>query len=293
MVMVPTGVRTSVILVVSLLWASAAHLDAPITPDNPIQLVTTGLLGDDGAAARSATAWFAERFDPGAYPHAPVTMWQLVDHRGESRPMALEVTTAQRVWRAAFITIEDDAVCRRATEQPAPCETFVDDTGETLLGTTHTSPVEYRIISSRVGFREHPVKKRGRTVGDIKFHRGTDYAAPEGSPVMAIDDGVVTSLGRSYAAGRYVVVSHDDGSESKYFHLAEHTVVDGVRVNRGQMLGTVGHSGRVTGTHLHFELRGSDGILLDAPAVRRKGMGYDARWGQRVRERFTLLRIAP
>jgi murein DD-endopeptidase MepM/ murein hydrolase activator NlpD len=280
------GVRAEIILL-SVLWASSARVDGPavaVDGRNGVQLVVHhGQLGDNSIAGRSATAWFAERFDPGAYPRAQVHLWRVIDGDGESRPVAIEVHTPQRLWRAAFIAVDDPLVCLRATERMFPCETFVDDTGETLLGSTQTSPVEYRIISSRVGFREHPVKKREH------FHRGTDYVAPEGAPITSIDAGVVSALGRSYGAGRYVVVSHDDGSEAKYFHLAEHAVVKGDRVDRGQRVGTVGHSGRVTGTHLHFELRGSDGILLDAPAVRRAGAAYDARWGQTVRDRFTLL----
>ena len=83
-------------------------------------------------------------------------------------------------------------------------------------------------------------------------HGGTDYAAPRGTPVMAVNDGRVGLVGDYFFPGRLVVVDHGLGLYTLYFHLEETRVEVGQRVARGQLLGTVGSTGRATGPHLHF-----------------------------------------
>lgn len=145
------------------------------------------------------------------------------------------------------------------------CVAFADQDGASLAGAVLASPVDAWVVSSRVGERIHPITKRRR------FHAGTDYAAPIGTPVVSIADGVVTASQRSWGAGRYVVVRHDDGSESKYFHLDERAVERGARVQQGDLVGVVGKTGRVTGPHLHFELRDARGVPIDMAAARWPG----------------------
>lgn len=86
-------------------------------------------------------------------------------------------------------------------------------------------------------------------------HTGADYAAPAGTPVLAVADGTVVLVGEHFFAGKSVFVDHGDGLISMSFHLSGIAVEDGEQVERGEILGTVGSTGRATGPHLHFGLR--------------------------------------
>ena len=83
-------------------------------------------------------------------------------------------------------------------------------------------------------------------------HTGADYAAPRGTPVLAVNDGRVALVADYFFQGRLVVLDHGLGLHTLYFHLDEVRVEDGERVGRGQSIGTVGSTGRATGPHLHF-----------------------------------------
>jgi murein DD-endopeptidase MepM/ murein hydrolase activator NlpD len=83
-------------------------------------------------------------------------------------------------------------------------------------------------------------------------HSGTDYAAPKGTPVVAANTGRVALVGDFFFPGRLVVLDHGLGVYTLYFHLDTVTVADGDAVDRGQIVGTVGATGRATGPHLHF-----------------------------------------
>lgn len=100
-------------------------------------------------------------------------------------------------------------------------------------------------------------------------HGGTDFRAAAGTPVLAPADGVVALAAEHYFAGRAVYLDHGDGLISMAFHLSEILVRDGESVERGQIIGRVGATGRVTGPHLHFALRWRgervDPALLLAP----------------------------
>lgn len=133
------------------------------------------------------------------------------------------------------------------------------DDGTSLDGPVLSRPVRYQAVSSKLGVRDHPIRRR------LKWHAGTDYAAPIGTPVRAIADGRVIKATRNWVAGNYIVIRHDDGGESKYLHLHERAapLLEGGRVRQGEVIGLVGKSGRVTGPHLHFELRDPLGRPLD------------------------------
>ncbi len=199
----------------------------------------------------------AERVDLATLPpRTPITIWKqdgaIVGFRVDVDGAPFTVLRAH-VGDFAFVAgAGNDAV-------------FVDDNGGTLVGDTLASPIDAWMVSSRVGERIHPISHRK------KFHAGTDYAAPVGTPVMAVKDGVVTKSTRSWGAGRFIVVRHGDKSESKYFHLDERWVEEGARVKKGDVIGVVGKTGRVTGPHLHFELRDARGVPLDMAAERWPG----------------------
>lgn len=106
-------------------------------------------------------------------------------------------------------------------------------------------------ITSSFGQREDPVLGNG----EGEFHTGIDISAPNGVPIRATGDGVVLMAEMSSGYGREVVVDHGHGVETVYGHMSGFAVVAGQTVLRGQVIGYVGHSGRTTGSHLHYEVR--------------------------------------
>ena len=95
--------------------------------------------------------------------------------------------------------------------------------------------------------RLHPIYKTTRP------HRGTDYAAPRGTPVFAAGDGKVVKAGYSRANGNYVFIQHGQAYVTRYLHLHKRRVKRGQRVSQSQVIGTVGSTGAATGPHLHYE----------------------------------------
>jgi murein DD-endopeptidase MepM/ murein hydrolase activator NlpD len=106
-------------------------------------------------------------------------------------------------------------------------------------------------ISSSFGQREDPVLGNG----EGEFHKGLDIRAPDGTPVRATADGTVKLAGMVNGYGREVVIDHGHGLETCYAHLSRFAAMSGETVVRGQVIGYVGHSGRVTGSNLHYEVR--------------------------------------
>lgn len=94
------------------------------------------------------------------------------------------------------------------------------------------------------------------------FHQGVDLSAPAGSRVIATGDGVVVFAGRSSGYGRTVLIDHGRGWRTRYAHLKRIRVSTGERVARGEVIGTVGRSGRASGPHLHYEVL-RDGAPVD------------------------------
>jgi murein DD-endopeptidase MepM/ murein hydrolase activator NlpD len=112
------------------------------------------------------------------------------------------------------------------------------------------APVDFRRISSEFNLRRvHPLHKRSMP------HRGIDYAAPTGTPVLASGDGRVQVASRNAPSGNYVVIQHGAQFQTKYLHLSRFGkgIRSGVRVRQGQVIGYVGATGWATGPHLHYE----------------------------------------
>jgi len=110
------------------------------------------------------------------------------------------------------------------------------------------SPVIYKGISSRYGYRKHPVTKRRA------LHRGTDLKANIGTPVYATADGIVESAHTVRGFGRLVELDHAYGFKSRYGHLSKIAVKKGSVLNKGDLIGYSGNSGISTGAHLHYEV---------------------------------------
>ncbi len=117
-------------------------------------------------------------------------------------------------------------------------------------------PVRSGYITSRFGFRIHPIKKARI------FHQGVDFASPRGSPVIAVADGVISFSGSKGGYGRTIDIRHVNGLVTRYAHNQENLVKEGQLVRQGQKIATVGSSGTATGAHVHFEVI-KDGKTID------------------------------
>jgi murein DD-endopeptidase MepM/ murein hydrolase activator NlpD len=106
-------------------------------------------------------------------------------------------------------------------------------------------------ITSGFGQREDPILGNG----EGEFHTGIDIGAPNGLPIRATGDGIVKTAEMANGYGREVVIDHGHGVDTLYGHMSGFAVVAGQTVVRGQVIGYVGHSGRTTGSHLHYEVR--------------------------------------
>lgn len=94
-----------------------------------------------------------------------------------------------------------------------------------------------------------------RAGGDLKYHYGTDYPAPTGTPVQAVNDGKVVVAGKYPVRGGLVILDHGAGLTSLYFHLSSVAVKTGQHIKRGHVIGKVGNTGLSKGAHLHLEFR--------------------------------------
>lgn len=112
----------------------------------------------------------------------------------------------------------------------------------------------------------------------LSVHAGVDLRARTGTPVFAVDDGVVARADESRRAGKRVVLALDSGWRAGYAHLSRVDVKKRERVLAGQRIGLSGATGRVSGPHLHFELRAPDGKLVDPRPWLRAGQRALKRW---------------
>ncbi|HMN05586.1 MAG TPA: peptidoglycan DD-metalloendopeptidase family protein [Flavobacteriales bacterium] len=124
---------------------------------------------------------------------------------------------------------------------------YYDAEGKSLKKAFLAAPVKYSRISSGFTMRRfHPVQKR------MKAHLGTDYAAPYGTPILAVGDGVVTKAGYTSGNGNYVKIRHNGTYETQYLHMRKILVKQGQAVHQGQTIGEVGSTGLATGPHVCY-----------------------------------------
>ena len=112
------------------------------------------------------------------------------------------------------------------------------------------APVEFSRISSSFNLRRrHPL------FNTVRPHRGIDYAAPTGTPILAAGDGRIKTATRTRPNGNYVVIQHGQEFVTKYLHLSKfgRNIKAGKTVKQGQVIGYVGQTGYATGPHLHYE----------------------------------------
>jgi len=129
-------------------------------------------------------------------------------------------------------------------------EGHYDENGKSIKKALMKTPINGARLSSPFGMRKHPID------GFNKMHRGTDFAAPMGTPIMASGDGVITRARWCGGGGNCVKIKHNSTYQTVYAHMKNFArgVKEGLRVKQGQIIGYVGSTGKSTGPHLHYEV---------------------------------------
>ena len=129
-------------------------------------------------------------------------------------------------------------------------EGHYDLNGKSAKKALMKTPINGARLSSPYGMRKHPID------GFNKMHRGTDFAAPEGTPIMASGDGVVIKASWCGGGGNCVKIKHNSSYSTVYAHMSKFSRLakTGNRVKQGQIIGYVGSTGKSTGPHLHYEV---------------------------------------
>jgi len=129
-------------------------------------------------------------------------------------------------------------------------EGHYDKNGKSVQKALMKTPINGARLSSSFGMRKHPID------GFNKMHKGTDFAAPKGTPIMASGNGIIKKAGWCGGGGNCVKIRHNSTYETVYAHMSKFArgIKKGVRVKQGQTIGYVGSTGKSTGPHLHYEV---------------------------------------
>jgi len=162
------------------------------------------------------------------------------DEELSSRIIAAEYKTSSKTYKAFYFKTKNSG------------SGYFDETGKSLKSVFLKAPLQFRTISSHFTTKRfHPILKYTRP------HLGIDYAAPRGTPVSSVGDGIVAKARHSGGFGNLVIVKHSNGYETYYGHLSKYgkKIKKGVRVKQGQTIGYVGMTGLATGPHLDFRIK--------------------------------------
>ena len=158
-----------------------------------------------------------------------------------------------------------------------------DENGKSIKKALMKTPINGARLSSSFGMRKHPI------LGYNKMHRGTDFAAPEGTPIMASGDGTIIKAGWCGGGGNCVKIKHNKTYQTIYAHMKNFSkiAIPGKRIKQGQIIGYVGSTGLSTGPHLHYEViengkKINSQLLKLPPGKSLKGLN---------REYFEIVRI--
>ena len=129
-------------------------------------------------------------------------------------------------------------------------EGHYDKSGKSVQKALMKTPINGARLSSSFGMRKHPID------GFNKMHKGTDFAAPIGTPIMASGNGLIKKAGWCGGGGNCIVIKHNSTYQTVYAHMSKFAkgIRNGVRVKQGQTIGYVGSTGKSTGPHLHYEV---------------------------------------
>ena len=157
---------------------------------------------------------------------------------GEGKILAAEFTNQGNTFKAVYY------------EDSAGDGQYYAPNGDAMRKAFLRTPIDFARISSHFNLRrKHPI------LNTIRAHKGTDYAAPTGTPIKAAGDGKVTWAATKGGYGKTVIIQHGQSYKTLYAHMSKYGrgIRNGKRVKQGQIIGYVGTTGRSTGPHLHYE----------------------------------------
>ncbi|MEO1660794.1 MAG: M23 family metallopeptidase [Pseudomonadota bacterium] len=201
-------------------------------------------------------------------------------HPGDAFEMVFNVLVDERgnvIRRGEVIyaALNGKAVNKAFYRFTTPDENITDyfqENGESSTKFLMKTPINGARLSSRFGKRRHPIS------GYTRLHKGTDFAAPTGTPIYAAGNGVVERASRYGGYGHYIRIRHAKGYKTAYAHLSRYArgVRGGRSVRQGQIIGYVGSTGASTGPHLHYEVykngKAVDAMRLKLPTGRKLAM---------------------
>lgn len=204
-------------------------------------------------------------------------------HPGDEFEMVFDVLTDERgnVIRRGdvhYASLNGKAVSKSFYRFTTPDEKITDyfqANGESSTKFLMKTPINGARLSSRFGTRRHPIS------GYTRLHKGTDFAAPTGTPIYAAGNGVVERASRYGGYGHYIRIRHAKGYKTAYAHLSRYGrgIRSGRSVRQGQIIGYVGSTGASTGPHLHYEVwkngKPVDVMRLKLPTGRKLAMDPD------------------
>ncbi|WP_262693024.1 M23 family metallopeptidase [Kordiimonas aestuarii] len=161
---------------------------------------------------------------------------------------------------------------------------YFDGKGHSTRKALMKTPLDVTVVTSSYGRRKHPV------LGYTRMHKGVDFRARTGTPIMAAGDGVVERASRYGSYGNYIRIRHNGTYKTAYAHLSKYGkgIKAGARVRQGQIIGYAGATGRVSAAHLHYEVlmngNQTNPLTLDLPTGRElKGQDLEAYAASRTR----------
>ncbi|WP_288903872.1 peptidoglycan DD-metalloendopeptidase family protein [uncultured Sneathiella sp.] len=153
------------------------------------------------------------------------------------------------LWASMTLSGKEFSVYRYKTDDDGFTD-YYDEKGRSVKKTLMRTPIDGARLTSGFGKRKHP------TLGYTKMHRGVDFGARSGTPIMAAGNGTVEFAARNGGYGNYVRIRHNNEFKTAYAHMRKFAkgIRKGARVKQGQIIGYVGSTGRSTGPHLHYEV---------------------------------------
>ncbi len=212
------------------LFTIASRLSLPYSAIATLNGMSSPELGDRELLIPTQPGLFVRRDDPARAPLSTLEREVAQRLASQAEPIALTIHEGETV---LFYPGTDFSPQERSRFLSLP---FVD-------------PLPSGVVSSRYGFRTHPI------TGLQSFHQGLDIAAPFGTAVVSAADGVIRSVTRDRLLGLMVTIDHRQGYTTRYAHLQESLIEAGAAVSSGAVIGRVGSTGLSSGPHLHFEIR--------------------------------------
>lgn len=242
---------------------------AKVHPGDPVLVTVTGTTdAPRGKAGGAELQFFPAKAGFQAVFAVPLNVNEdhiLVEFTAGPKPLSIPIVV--KTFPETNVTVEEEYA------DPPKADRVTIDADNTAIGASYAKATGAPRFAH--GFHRPPGTVTStfgewRTFNDghRAQHLGLDFAAREGTPVAAIDDGIVTLVRDTFLAGTVVVIAHGGGISSLYFHLSKASVAEGDKVAQGSKIGLAGHTGRTTGPHVHLSIHVPGGMVDPASFIK-------------------------